>query len=546
MKAKIDFISVFIIFIAMGFAYFAHAQIVGVTFPSVPTGLIVSASSPLEVSISWSASAESSGTLEGYYIYRNGAQVGTTAGTSFIDAGASSGLYNYTVAAYDANGYVSNQSAVASITLVKDVSPPTSPTGVTISGVTSTNSYDSSVPLTVSWTASTDNVGVAGYYVYRNGVRITSSTSAFTGTSITDAVGPGTYSYVVTAYDAAQNFSSQSAAATTTVSVDTVPPSIPRSLFAQQVSGTGIDLSWATSSDSIGVAGYQVFRNSSQIATVAGPAYADSGLSTGVSYSYSVTAYDNVGNVSLQSSPIQVTVETSNGPSAPYLSAPTLVGTSTVDLSWAVTGGDPLAITGYTVYRNGSQIASLTSTNYMDMRLASGTYIYNVSESDVSGAQSVTSSPEMIIVTGVLRVSAISALSIFPLAITPTVVNLTSSSFSQLLTQSLYLGLRDLQVNDLQSLLVNSGYLSSTNVTGLFGNLTLGAVEKFQCARNIVCTGGAGWGIVGPKTRAMLNGLQSSAATASSSLSEQVQSLEALLAGLEQQLLSSSSAAILK
>ena len=67
-------------------------------------------------------------------------------------------------------------------------------------------SYDAakvSTGVKVSWTASTDNVGVVGYRVYRDGTYVKSVTT----TSATVAVGAGTYSYTAAAYDAAGNLS---------------------------------------------------------------------------------------------------------------------------------------------------------------------------------------------------------------------------------------------------------------------------------------------------------------------------------------------------
>ena len=74
-------------------------------------------------------------------------------------------------------------------------------------------------------------------------------------------------------------------------------------------------------------------------------------------------------------------------------------------------------------------------------------------------------------------------------------------------TKYLYFGLHDAQVGALQSFLAEHGYLSSANTTGFFGNLTFRAIQKFQCDQEIVCTGGTGWGTVGPKTRGVLNKL---------------------------------------
>lgn len=236
--------------LVIGFGFCAHAQTVGVTLPSVPTGATATVVPPLQVSISWSAATESSGTIEGYHVYRNGVLIASTAGTLIVDSGLLPGYYSYTVAAYDANGVTSVQSSPSSVSLTADTTPPSIPAGVTITGATTTNSSYTPATLAISWNASTDNVGVVGYYVYRSGgpqvivtnapTLLTGTSTAFTGTSITDTVVPGTYTYTVVAYDASQNFSNRSAPATVTIGVVTTPPSVPVNVSAEQVSASGV------------------------------------------------------------------------------------------------------------------------------------------------------------------------------------------------------------------------------------------------------------------------------------------------------------------
>ncbi len=550
MKRKKYLVFVFAVLVAAGFGCFAHAQMVGVTLPSIPAGIAATAISSSQASISWSASTESSGTIEGYYVYRNGGQITATAGTSIVDSGLVPGVYIYTVVAYDANGIRSSQSSPASVALRADTIPPTAPANVTVTGTTSTNSAYSHVTLTISWGASTDNVGVAGYYVYRDLTNITSSTSALTGTSITDTVVPGTYTYTVVAYDASQNFSNRSTPVTVTINVDTTAPSVPVSVSAQQVSATGVNLSWATSTDNVGVVGYQVYRNGVQVASAGSPLYADTGLSINVTYAYVITAYDLAGNVSAQSVPVTVTLQQTSGPSVPYISLATLFSTSTVKLSWTPSG-DVVPITGYAVYRNNSQIASVTSTNYLDIGLASGTYEYSVSATDISGAVSATSSQASVFVPVVQPITTQTPIVTSPVTTSQSPVSqsvvssgtspVVTTGLNPIFTKLLYFGLRNTDVNNLQSILVQYGYLTSANATGFFGNLTLGALQKFQCDQNIVCTGGVGWGIVGPKTRSVLNNIQWNAGSPASSgssisaLTSEIQSLEAELAILEKQ-----------
>lgn len=90
-----------------------------------------------------------------------------------------------------------------------DTQAPTAPTGLTVSGKTSGS-------VSLSWTASTDNTGVAAYDVYRAGVQVGSSaTTSFTDTGLTAST---SYSYTVKARDAAGNVSAASSAVSATTS----------------------------------------------------------------------------------------------------------------------------------------------------------------------------------------------------------------------------------------------------------------------------------------------------------------------------------------
>ncbi len=86
----------------------------------------------------------------------------------------------------------------SSIVSPADKIPPTSPANVTgVSG--------SPTGASITWSASTDNIGVAGYYVFRNGVKVATTTQLyFQDTGLT---GSTTYTYVVEAFDLGQNVS---------------------------------------------------------------------------------------------------------------------------------------------------------------------------------------------------------------------------------------------------------------------------------------------------------------------------------------------------
>jgi hypothetical protein len=86
------------------------------TPPSVPTGLTATAISSSQINLSWTASTDNVG-VTGYRVLRGGSQIGTSASTSYQDLGlTASTSFSYTVAAFDAAGNTSAQSASASAT----------------------------------------------------------------------------------------------------------------------------------------------------------------------------------------------------------------------------------------------------------------------------------------------------------------------------------------------------------------------------------------------------------------------------------------------
>lgn len=81
------------------------------TPPTSPPLLHLNTLSSTSVNIGWSASTDTGGSgVAGYRVYRNGAQIGTTASLTYVDATVVAGTtYNYSVAAYDSRGNVSAQ-----------------------------------------------------------------------------------------------------------------------------------------------------------------------------------------------------------------------------------------------------------------------------------------------------------------------------------------------------------------------------------------------------------------------------------------------------
>ncbi|WP_327416473.1 glycoside hydrolase family 18 chitinase [Streptomyces sp. NBC_01233] len=85
------------------------------------------------------------------------------------------------------------------------------------------------------------------------------------------------------------------------------PPTAPGTPAATNVADTSLTLSWSPATDDKGVKNYDVYRGSAKIATVTGTGYADSGLTKGTTYTYSVTARDTADQTGASSGTLSVT-----------------------------------------------------------------------------------------------------------------------------------------------------------------------------------------------------------------------------------------------
>jgi chitodextrinase len=235
----------------------------------------------------------------------------------------------------------------------------------------------------------------------------------------------------------------------TAPTADTTIPTTPTSLSASAFSSTQINLSWTASSDNVGVAGYRIYRNGTQITTTTTTAYSNTTLSPSTSYTYTIAAYDAAGNASAQSASASGSTQ-----SAPIVT---------------ITPPPPSP--------------PLTTSNTPPASGATGSISTTPTTPTTIPTVSTPATPS-----------------------TPTPPSTPTSALS--LTRNLYRGTKGTDVQSLQSFLIHQGHLAPTNNTGFYGPLTKQAVEKYQCAQSLVCSGtevSTGYGVVGPKTRASLN-----------------------------------------
>ncbi|MDT7830650.1 fibronectin type III domain-containing protein [Pricia sp. S334] len=270
--------------------------------PSAVTTLMASGTTTTGTELSWTASTDNVGIAE-YHVYQDAAIVGTTTDPSYtVTSLTENTSYDFTVRAIDAAGNVSAAGNTVSVTTLP-ASDQEAPSAVTSLGASNTTATGTEL----SWTASTDNVGIAEYQVYQDAVIVTTTAgTSYTVTSLTENT---SYDFTVRAIDAAGNVS----AAGNTVSVTTLPasdqeaPSAVTSLEASNTTATGTELSWTASTDNVGIAEYHVYQDATILATTSDPSYTVTSLTESTSYDFSVRAIDAAGNVSAAGNTVNIT-----------------------------------------------------------------------------------------------------------------------------------------------------------------------------------------------------------------------------------------------
>jgi large repetitive protein len=366
--------------------------------PATPAGFAPAVAQRTKPVLSWTASTDTGGSgIDHYEVYRDGIDLGQTTTASFVDAAIlSEGTYSYVIVAYDKAGNASPPTAAHSVTY--DTTAPNAPTGVAATA-TPTNQKPS-----VTFTAASDPgttttaSGVTSYRLYRNGalVATVAGTIAIDSTLATD----GSYSYTVTALDAAGN---ESAASTpVTVVYDTRPPPTPASLTPGLTpTNQKPTLSWQSGGpDALsGFAYYNVYRGATLLGSTTQTTFTDTTISSSGSPSYTVTAVDNAGNASA-ATPAKTIVYDVIAPATPGSFTAPIATKVKPTLTWAVaadTGGAGTA--GYNVYRNGTLVATTTQTTFTETAspYADGSYSYDVTALDAAGNESPPTTPKIVV-----------------------------------------------------------------------------------------------------------------------------------------------------
>jgi len=284
--------------------------------PSFPTGLTVTNVSDTTVTVSWITPGDGGSPITGYMMEKSTvpisamqthlANTGTTT-TTFTYTGLTPNTeYAFDVAAVNAIGYSPPSARVTTTTSAGETAPDV-PSGLTVTGVTSTT-------VTVSWTAPVNNGGspITGYMMEKSTVPISAMQThlANTGTITTiytyTGLTPNTeYAFDVAAINAI-GYSPPSSRVTTTTLTSVNTPGAPTSLTVTNTSESSITVSWTAPADTGGatITGYMMEKSTVPISAMqthlantgtTTTTFTYTGLTPNTEYAFDVAAVNSQG-----------------------------------------------------------------------------------------------------------------------------------------------------------------------------------------------------------------------------------------------------------
>lgn len=333
------------------------------------------------VSLSWNASTSTD--TQDYQLYQGTTLLSTIIGTTYSVVGLNPFTsYAFTIKSRDTAGNISNGVTLNVTTSVLDTIAPNNVTNLNASNITETT-------LLLAWVASTSS-DIASYDVYNGGTLLANVSS--TSYSITGLMAKTSYNFTIKSKDNSGNTST--GISINVMTADTTPPVNITSLVATGTTTNSVSLSWGGST-STDVQDYQVYNNGVLVSTVTATTYTVTGLSSSTTFTFTVKARDNAGNISSGVS-ISATTATSADTTAPdnvtNLSYSNLTDRS-VFLTW--TASISPDILSYDIYNGSTFIVNTSNTEYTLTGLLSSTiYTITVKSKDnsnnVSAGTSVT------------------------------------------------------------------------------------------------------------------------------------------------------------
>ncbi len=316
------------------------------------------------VELIWEEPEDGKSSIECYNIYRDGEVITSTEERWFEDTDVDNGVgYWYKISAVNRIG--EGEPSVDLFAL-----PQGAPDQVT---ELKANAYDSSVEL--NWdTPSDGGFPIEGYYIYRQGVKISETeNTTFNDIDVKNGV---KYTYQVRAF----NQEGDGKLSEVVIAKPIGTPRIIEWVETKSYDGS-IELLWTVPDDGgSDITYYNVYRNDTLIDNTSFPVFIDEGLKNNVSYNYTISAVNNAG----EGNKSEEVNETPVGPPRRIRAIKVISNIDSVELEWEAPDDQGSPIQRYHVYRDDYLIGISTSTSFLDENVEEGTtykyYIVSVNE----------------------------------------------------------------------------------------------------------------------------------------------------------------------
>ncbi|NLT58037.1 MAG: PKD domain-containing protein [Clostridiales bacterium] len=344
--------------------------------------------------------------VDHFEVYKNGVLLGSAAATARsynVVASADDGS-TFTIKAFDKAGNTGQKTVSTA-----DTEAPTAPGTPSVTGKTTTS-------VTLSWTAGTDNMGIAGYNIYQDGTKVAETAGESVLTYTVAGLTQGTaYSFTVKTRDQAGNLSPDSTPlSASTVGLTLSSADLKSGYIADEFSNKKIPVAFTVTADAegyeVGLSGARIEYRATGASgewstgdmTVSGSGAAGnwdiSGSEDGYlpmgSYDVRFGAEDSLG-ANVSSDPVNVVLLKRDDVAPTVPGTPTADSHSTVSITfyWEAST-DNVGVDHYEVYRGDSKVGDPASASYTDTGLAMGTaYSYTVKAVDARGNTSAASTP---------------------------------------------------------------------------------------------------------------------------------------------------------
>lgn len=339
--------------------------------PVIPTGLAMVSKSNSSIVLKWNLSSDA----VGYRLYRDANKIFEGDKAEYTDNGLTAGTtYIYTISAYNPVG----ESAKSSAITVKTDEPapviPPIPTGLSLVSKTMTT-------VSLKWDSTT---AAAGYRLYRANTKVYEGTKrSHLDSNLTANT---SYEYTVTSFNTTGESAKSAAFSVKTEELKPIAPLTPTGLTLVSKTATIISLKW---NSSVNATAYRLYRGNTKVYDGTKTEFTDSELTPNTSYSYTVSAVNDVGE-SLKSSTIPIKTD------EPKLSPPatpaglSLISktTTSIYLKW----NSSTTASGYRLYRANTKVYEGDKIEHNDSGLNENTgYDYTVSAFNSAGESSKSS-----------------------------------------------------------------------------------------------------------------------------------------------------------